>query len=124
VDRKTVSRYVRLAEQDSKSAQAPLGSDGLAPVGALSPPPDSKGTNAPLGSVANSLPSAVAQFLARPGGRGRRSDCEPYRDLILAKLDQGLSAQRIYQEWKPTLEYALANVPQARQARAHTLPVM
>ena len=98
VDRKTVSRYVRLAEQDSKSPQGPLGSDGLAPVGALSPPPDSKGTNAPLGSVASSLPSAVAQFLARPGGRGRRSDCEPYRDLILAKLDQGLSAQRIYQD--------------------------
>jgi transposase len=31
-------------------------------------------------------------------GSGRRSDCEPYRDLIEGKLEQGLSAQRIYQD--------------------------
>jgi predicted transcriptional regulator len=44
--------------------------------------PDPKGANAPTGSA----------------GRGRRSDCEPYRDLIVGLLDQGLSAQRIYQD--------------------------
>jgi transposase len=29
---------------------------------------------------------------------GRPSECEPYREVILAKLDQELSAQRIYQD--------------------------
>lgn len=99
VDRKAVSRYVRLAKRDAPSAAAPSGVNGPDPVGALWPPPPvSKGADAPTGSVADSLPPAVAEFLARPSGRGRRSDCEPYRELIVAKLDQGLSAQRIYQD--------------------------
>ena len=99
VDRKAVSRYVRLAKRDAPSAAAHTGVNGPDPVGALWPPPPvSKGANAPTGSVADSLPPAVAEFLARPSGRGRRSDCEPYRELIVAKLDQGLSAQRIYQD--------------------------
>ena len=99
VDRKAVSRYVELAKRDAASAAAPSGVNGPDPVGAvLPPPPVSKGANAPIGSVADSLPPAVAEFLARPSGRGRRSDCEPYRELIVAKLDQGLSAQRIYQD--------------------------
>jgi transposase len=33
-----------------------------------------------------------------PDGPGRRSNCEPFRDVILSKLEQGLSAQRIYQD--------------------------
>ena len=33
-----------------------------------------------------------------PAGTGRRSDCEPWREVILAKRDQGLSARRIYQD--------------------------
>jgi transposase len=98
VDRKTVSRYVHLADRDAKRANAPTGSDALAPGGALAPPPDSKRANAPPGSMNGSVPEAVVNFLAQPGGRGRRSDCEPYRDLILAKLDQGLTARRIYQD--------------------------
>ena len=81
VDRKSVARYVR-------SAAAAPGDNGPVPVGASwPPPPDSKGANAPTGS------SPI-----RPVGQGRRSDCEPYRDLIVGKLEQGLSAQRIYQD--------------------------
>ena len=75
VDRKAVSRYVQLSKRDAASATAPSGVSGPDPVGALLPPPPvSKGTNAPTGSVADSLPPAVAEFLARPSGRGRRSD--------------------------------------------------
>lgn len=48
-------------------------------VGQLQNPP-----NAPTGSDA--------------GKSGPTSACEPYRDVILAKLEQGLSAQRIYQD--------------------------
>ena len=32
------------------------------------------------------------------GGAGRLSDCQPYRVVIEAKLEQGLTAQRIYQD--------------------------
>ena len=31
-------------------------------------------------------------------GRGRTSECEPWRDVIQSKCDLGLSAQRIYQD--------------------------
>ena len=41
------------------------------------------------------LPGAAAEALA---GAGRASACEPWRVLILGKLDQGLSAQRIFQD--------------------------
>ena len=33
-----------------------------------------------------------------PAGPGRRSDCEPWREMILAKRDAGLSARRIHQD--------------------------
>ncbi len=76
VDRKAVSRYVQLAKRDTASAAAPGGMNAPDPVGALLPPlPVSKRANAPTGSVVDSLPPAVAEFLARPSGRGRRSDC-------------------------------------------------
>ena len=44
--------------------------------------------NAPTGSAP--LPAAHSP--------GPASACEPFRDVILAKLQQGLSAQRIYQD--------------------------
>lgn len=50
-------------------------------VAAQNPP------NAPTGS------EAVEQATSGPA-----SDCEPWRKIILAKLDQGLSAKRIHQD--------------------------
>src|SRR5262249_32424910 len=47
---------------------------------------------APLGAeVANAAKAPI-------GDSASRSSCEPFRDLILAKLDQGLTGQRIYQD--------------------------
>ncbi len=45
----------------------------------------------------------LAETRAKPaisitGSAGRRSKCEPYRTIILTCLDQGLSAQRIWQD--------------------------
>src|SRR4029078_4366597 len=34
----------------------------------------------------------------QPRGSGRASGCEPWRDVIRAKCDRGLTAQRIYQD--------------------------
>ncbi len=52
----------------------------------------------PAGSEAEELPTLGGAGVSRPGGPGRRSRCEPYRPIIRTKLDQHLSAQRIYQD--------------------------
>jgi transposase len=86
INRDTVDRYVRLAKQEneanSKRAKAPPGSDGFN---------ISKPAKALTGSETD-LPEISRSH------RGRRSACEPYRDIIEKKLSKGLTAQRIYQE--------------------------
>jgi transposase len=80
VHRQTVARYVR---EHSKSTPAPPGSDGP------------KSTKAPTGSVDSK--STQAPRRSSSAGIGR-SDCEPLRQVIEAKLDQGLHARRIFQD--------------------------
>ena len=69
IHRSTVSKYLHQAESGSKPAKAPTGSEAREE--------GSKSAKAPPGS---------------------RSQCEPYREVILTKLGQGLSAQRIFQD--------------------------
>lgn len=72
IHRETVSRYVRLHEAESKPATNP-------PPGNLRAD-ESKPANLPAGNS------------------GPQSRCEPFRDVIVGKLDEGLSAQRIWQD--------------------------
>ncbi len=72
----TVSRYIRLSAQDSKQVKAPPGSE------------HSKPAKAPTGS------DCINARDATPG----RSQCEPFRKVIEAKLEEGLSRRRIYQD--------------------------
>ena len=120
INRETVSRYLR---DNSKPAKAPTGSEpfgddskpGKAPAGSEIPDHGSKPAKAPIGSGGHSLPddnqletAGVCSHVERTGSSsllppgdsasGTRSLCEPYRDMILAKLEQGLSAQRIFQD--------------------------
>ena len=74
IDRATVARYVGAASKPAKG------------------PNTQNQPQAPTGSEAENQPQAP------PGSSASRSTCEPYRALILAKLEQGLSAQRIYQD--------------------------
>jgi len=74
VHRETVGRYVRLAEFQNRP-NAPTGSACLE-AGGLPPP-------------ATSDPTAST---------GPASDCEPFREQIVAKLESGLSATRIHQD--------------------------
>ena len=89
IDRETVARYVREAREPPKPAKAPTGSAGsetpLACQGAGHrwDGGDSNPAKAPTGSE---VPAPS------------RSACEPYRELILGKLEAGLSAQRIWQD--------------------------
>jgi len=109
IDRETVAQYLKCGPPESKPANAPIGSDGVppeskpanAPIGSDGVPPESKPANAPIGSESWAGPldaDRPSSWTARPQRLGRLSDCEPYRALILAWLEQGLSAQRIYQD--------------------------
>jgi transposase len=88
VHRETVARYLRRLPTDPKPANAPIGS----------PAPDdgSKPANAPVGAAG--LPDMPAAPPVAESGAGRASDCVPWRSVIQAKLELGLSAQRIHQD--------------------------
>jgi transposase len=86
IHRETVGRYLGQAEAESKPA--------IALPGSADTQAESKPAIAPLGSEA-------------PEPRiGRPSDCAPWRAVIVAMLEQGLSAQRIYQDLATEHGYA------------------
>lgn len=90
VDRKSVKRHLDGA---SPKGAAPT---GQAPTALESATEDSKGTSAPTGLVE----TEVADIDAKVGtsSASQRSYCVRYHDVIVAGLEQGLTAQRIYQD--------------------------
>lgn len=108
IHRETVGKYLKEHLCGSEPAISPPGSEQSKPAsldhfpGPASDQSDSvsfadsdassKPAISPSGSRATTVRSSM------PSNAGRRSDCEPYRDLILEKLKEGLSAQRIYQD--------------------------
>ena len=92
IDRETVARYVRLwafgqGVAGSNPANALAGKEAL---------PGAKPASAPTGSTAFSQVTGGSKpAKALPGSP---SQCEPWRPTIAANLEQGLSAQRIYQD--------------------------
>src|SRR2546422_6970198 len=54
-------------------------------------------------STAGSSPKCT---ISTAGKMGRKSVCEPHRKLIEERTDQGLSAQRIYQDLKIEVQFA------------------
>jgi transposase len=112
INRETVARHLRETDPVSKPANAPTGSeeaDGApkpasAPIGSNETDSAPKPASAPIGSEGpqNSPETVTAPMGAAaappPRGPGQASGCEPWRALIQAKCDQGLSAQRIYQD--------------------------
>jgi transposase len=93
IDRETVARYRRLARQAEapKPAIPPAGSELV------------EGSNpaiVPPGAEASTTPAQPPNPAISPAGSkpGRVSHCQLFESLIKAGLDQGLSAQRIYQD--------------------------
>ena len=116
IDRQTVARYLQQpkpstapigsgpAAEEAKPATAPIGSGtaaeeakpATAPIGSGTAAEEAKPATAPIGSDQEwSLPTTSTLPVSRPG---QASQCEPFREVILAKLELGLSAQRIYQD--------------------------
>ena len=77
ISRDTVKRHLALGQA---GADPPDGSDGQTRP------------NPPTGSEAQNQPNPPT------GSSGPTSRCEPFHDIILAALEQGLSAQRIWQD--------------------------
>jgi transposase len=96
INRETVARYLKLARAAPKPAIAPSGSDSLqsAPKPAIAP----TGSFGLESAASASVPTLSSASERNSQARGRPSDCEPWRDIIQSKRNQGLSAQRIYQD--------------------------
>jgi transposase len=112
IDRGTVARHLRPPPPHPKPAILPAGSERpnaatFSPLPALTAaasgcsegadfPAAPKPAISPAGSEREFLVPAVGS--ASPSRPGRPGHCEPYATLIQAKLDQGLTAQRIWQD--------------------------
>jgi transposase len=122
IHRETVARLARKSKPakaplgadqsagESKPAKAPLGADRLAEAVAAV---DSQATEA-LSVVASNSASCLhssqekgqADGPAQSEAADSRSACQPFRSVILSKLELGLSGQRIYQDLVSDYHYA------------------
>lgn len=95
VDRETVSRHVKAVEaKPSTSVGDP---PGVGPAVRASPSaPEANAAISIAGSPASEARANATIPIAGPAGR--RSCCEPWRQIIVAGLEQGLTAQRIWQD--------------------------
>jgi transposase len=84
VDRETVKRHV--LSSSKPATNAPLGSEGIPNPASHAPPGSGIGSDPPSSTSA-----------------GPQSRCEPYRAVVQSKMDQSLSAARIFQDL--TLEH-------------------
>jgi transposase len=91
VDRRTVARYVRQQQVAApKCTSAPIDPARLSA--------DSKCTSAPTGSESPAEPGQPTSAPLGSAAAGQASRCAAWRDFILAKHDQGLTAKRIHQD--------------------------
>jgi transposase len=94
-----VSRYVRLASERTDEAHGPPASAEAKPAKPASRVGDSKPAIPIAGSGDDETePGQSKPAISIAGSSGRQSLCEPYRKVILAYLEQGLTAQRIWQD--------------------------
>lgn len=106
ISRETVRRYVHLLRENGPSSN-----QAIPTTGSEAGPPC---PNSPI-STAGSGDSNWA--ISTPGSGGRRSACEPFRKNIEAKLESGLSAQRIWQDLSEKKEFTASYQSVKRFAR-------
>jgi transposase len=98
IDRETVARYLAQAEAPKPATLEGALSDSKPATleGALR---DGASPASPSGlNECSQCTTAVIPSEPLPSGASDASQCTPFRDVILHKLDQGLSAQRIWQD--------------------------
>lgn len=103
VDRGTVAKTLSQIQNQPPIWEAPTGS-GEAPTGCLTSDLVAQDCSTHVGESDPQTCSAsiTTNALSTTDGveipAGSRSECEPYRDGIIRKLEQGLTAQRIWQD--------------------------
>jgi len=110
VDRETVARHVRAARGDPPDSNAAISITGSnAPITGSNEPvarSDAAASGAtgsmadPPDVPADAGPPDPNAAIVIPGSAGQRSRCEPFRAVIVAQLELGLTAQRIWQDLK------------------------
>ena len=99
IDRGTVARQIRRAASAAQPDPAGISNAANAPIDpARVAAADSKAAIAPTGNptAAQPIPTAIAAIGVNSAGR--QSNAEPWRESILARHVQGLSAKRIHQD--------------------------
>jgi len=97
ISRKAVRRH--LGRDGSKDTKAPTGSTDPKDTTSAHRVGDPKDTKAPTGS------GVVEPASQAPSARSSRSLCQAYQQSIVAKLEAGLTAQRIYQDLRDEQEF-------------------
>ena len=102
MDRETVARHVKAAsldDPDDPSGTDPPGSNATIVIAGSGDEPQANAANVITGS-ADGQAAAVASNAAIPitGSAGRQSRCQPWREIIVQGLEQGLTARRIWQD--------------------------
>jgi hypothetical protein len=98
IDRGTVGRHIRQASRAAQPDSAESSKPAVAPIDSARVGADSKAAIAPAGAPAAIPPAESALGRAESVVAGRQSNAEPWRGVILAKHQQGLSAKRIHQD--------------------------
>jgi transposase len=103
IHRGTVAKVIRKAQTDSIPAKVPTGSEESKPATFdPSPGPQAKPakvpTGAPAGRGGDQAPQPPSAADTADSMTVTRNRCEPYRQQILPLVEQGLSAQRIWQD--------------------------
>jgi|SRR5579863_1543692 len=97
IDRQTVSRHVKAAAE-GQAVGAPPRPPGTGESGSNATNPMT-GSPAEAKSPPASIPDSNAAIVIG-GSAGRHSQCEPWRAAIVAGLERGLTAKRIWQDLK------------------------
>lgn len=97
IDRGTVARYARRARAPANAAGAPPGSEGGAAADSATCL-DPNAARAPSSSAEPDRDVEPTAVMAAPSPPVQPSQCEPFRAVIVAQLEQGLSAKRIHQD--------------------------
>jgi transposase len=98
IDRGTVGRYIRRALSAAQPDPGGISKPAIAPIGPARVATDSKSANAPTGCPAAAQPVQPALASVEATSAGRQSNAALWREFILAKHEQGLSAKRIHQD--------------------------
>ncbi len=103
VDRGTVARILREIQNQPPKWEAPTGSGEASAGFSEAAPVDPSEEMRVAASSAAGCPAVITGNAKGTAGEaaasaGSRSECEPYRDEIIRRLEQGLTAQRIWQD--------------------------